>query len=200
MTIQYSTAHRNANMNDITTQAGTGAYFILYTGSVPATCATTASGTQLAALPCSNPFAAGASAGLLTASSITNETATNTGTAGYWRLCTDNTGTTCVAQGTIFQTLATTTNNSTAADGNTLSFASVSGISVGMTVAGTGIVTGTTVVAISGTTVYLSLTSTAGVANGASITFGGDMSMANTSITSGETISISSWTDTATGA
>lgn len=200
MTVQYSTAHRNANMNDITTQAGATPYIIIYTGAVPATCATAASGTQLAALPCSNPFAPGASAGLLTASTITSASASNTGTAGYWRLCTDGTGATCVAQGTIFQTLTTTTNNSTAADGNALSFASVTGISVGMTISGTGVAIGCTVAAISGTTVYMSLTSTAGVANGASITFGGDMSMANTAVTSGENIAISSWTDTATGA
>jgi hypothetical protein len=100
MAIQYSTTHRNNNMADITTQLSTTAYLLIYNGAAPANCGTASSGTLLASLPCSNPFGAGPSGGVLTASTITTTNAGNTGTAGYWRLCTSSAGTTVVAQGT----------------------------------------------------------------------------------------------------
>jgi hypothetical protein len=100
MAIQYSTQHRNDNMADITTDLGATAYLLIYTGSPPANCGTAASGTLLASLPCSNPFAGSPSGGVLSASAITSEAAGASGTAGYWRLCTSSAGTTVVAQGT----------------------------------------------------------------------------------------------------
>lgn len=199
MTIQYSTTHRNNNMTDIVTDLGATSYLLIYTGSVPANCAAAATGTLLASLPCSATFGT-VSGGVLTANTITGENATGTGTAGYWRLCTSSAGTTVVAQGTIYQTQTLVTSASTAADGNVLTFAAVSGVSVGMNVSGAGIVPLTTVVATSGTTVTLSNTSTAGVANTTTITFGGDVSMPNTSIVSGQPVADSSFTITATGA
>lgn len=99
MAIQYSTTHRNNNMADITTQLSTTAFLLLYSGSAPANCGTAASGTLLCSLPCTNPFGAAPSAGVLTASTITTTNAAATGTAGYWRLCTSSAGTTVVAQG-----------------------------------------------------------------------------------------------------
>jgi hypothetical protein len=101
MTIQYSTTHRDNNVADITTQAGSTAYLLIYSGSVPTNCATTASGTLLASLPMSNPIAPAPSSGVLTMSAITSQAAGATGTAGYWRICTSSTGTTVVAQGTV---------------------------------------------------------------------------------------------------
>lgn len=101
MAIQYSTTHRNNNMADITTQAATTAYLLIYSGSPPANCGTAASGTLLASLPMSNPIAAAPSSGVLTMSAITSAAASATGTAGYWRICTSSAGTTCVAQGTV---------------------------------------------------------------------------------------------------
>lgn len=101
MAIQYSATHRNANMAEITTELGATAFLLLYTGAAPATCATVASGTLLASLPCSNPFGAAPSGGVLTASAITSAAAAAGGTAGYWRLCTSSAGTTVVAQGTV---------------------------------------------------------------------------------------------------
>jgi len=101
MAIQYSTTHRNNNMADITTDLGTTAYLLIYTGSAPANCGTAASGTLLVSLPCSNPFGAAPSGGVLTASAITAANTGNAGTAGYWRLCTSSAGTTVVAQGTV---------------------------------------------------------------------------------------------------
>lgn len=132
MAIQYSTTHRTNNMADISTQAGTTAYVLIYTGSPPANCATAASGTLLASLAMSNPIGS-ASSGVLTMSTITSATAAATGTAGYWRICTSSAGTTCVAQGTV-------------------------------------------------------------------ATSGGDLNFPSTAFTSGETISITSFTITATGA
>ena len=101
MAIQYSTTHRNNSMADLTTDLGTTPYLLIYTGSAPANCGTAASGTLLASLACSNPFAPAPSGGVLTASAITSAAAAATGTAGYWRLCTSSAGTTVVAQGTV---------------------------------------------------------------------------------------------------
>ena len=202
MTIQYSTTHRNNNLADVTTQLGTTPYLLLYTGSPPANCGTAASGTLIVQMPCTNPFAPAPSGGVLTASAITTTAATSTGTqtAGYWRLCTSSAGTTVIAQGLIFMPVSLTTNALTAANGNVLNFAATTGVVVGMTVTGTGVPAGTTVVAVGGTTVTLSQTSTAGVASSASITFGGDVTLNNTSIANGQNVSVSSFTLTANGA
>jgi hypothetical protein len=200
--IQYETTHRNNNMADITTQLSTTAYLLIYSGSPPANCAASATGTLLASLPCSNPFAAAPSGGVLTASAITSEAAGNTGTAGYWRLCTSSAGTTCIAQGTVYATSTLSTNAASSAGTNTLSFASGAGsIAVGQTVSGTNIPAGTYVLASSATSITMNQNiATGGVSNGATITFGGDVSFPSTSFTSGETISISSFSITATGA
>jgi len=201
MSIQYSTTHRTNNMADVTTQAGTTGFILIYTGSAPANCAAAATGTLLASLACSNPFAGAPASGVLTASAITSASAAATGTAGYWRLCTSSAGTTCVAQGTVFPPVSIATSALTAANGNVLTFAATTGVSVGMTVSGTGVPALTTVVAVTGTTVTLSNTSTAGVANATTITFGGDLTFTGgVSFTSGQTVSVSSFVLTATGA
>jgi hypothetical protein len=202
MTIQYSTTHRNNNMADITTQLSTTGYLLIYTGSAPANCATAASGTLLASLPLSNPFAPAPSAGVLTASAITSAAAAATGTAGYWRLCTSSAGTTCVAQGTVYPTVTLATSATTAANANTLTFASGATVfTVGMALSGTGILPGTTVLASSATSVTMSQASTAGVGSAVTITGGGDISFAaGVAFTTGMTIGVSSFTDTATGA
>lgn len=200
MTIQYSVTHQNNNVADVTTQAGATAFLLIYTGTVPATCATAASGTLLASLAMSNPIAGAPSAGVLTMSAITSAAAAASGTAGYWRICTSSAGTTVIAQGTIFQTTTLTTSAPTAANGNVLTFAATTGVSVGMSVSGTGVPANTTVVAVSGTTVTMSNTSTAGVSSSVTITFGGDMSMNSTTITAPQTVAVSSMTITANGA
>lgn len=101
MSIQYSTSHRNANMDDITTKAGATAFLLIYTGAQPATCATAATGTLLATLAMTNPIAPASSGGVLTMSAITSANTGNAGTAGYWRICTSSAGTTVVAQGAV---------------------------------------------------------------------------------------------------
>jgi hypothetical protein len=200
MSVQYSVTHQNDNMNDITTLASTTAFLLIYSGAVPASCATGATGTLLASLPMSNPIAGAASAGVLTMSAITSAAAGNSGTAGYWRICTSSAGTTVIAQGTIYQTTTLTTNSATAADGNVLNFASTTGVVAGMTISGTGVPANTTVLAVGGTTVTMSTTTPGGVSNTTTITFGGDMSMNSTTITSPQTVAVSSMTITANGA
>lgn len=200
MTIQYAISHQNANLNDVTTEAGTTAFLLIYSGAVPASCGTAASGTLLASLPMSNPIAPGASGGLLTMSAITSAAAGNSGTAGYWRICTSSAGTTVIAQGTIYQTTTLVTSAPTAAEGNVLTFTATTGVVAGMTVSGTGILPNTVVDAVSGTTVTISITSTAGVGSSVTVTFGGDMSMNSTTITAPQTVAVSSMTITANGA
>ena len=126
MALQYSTTHRTNAMADITTQVGATGALLIYTGAAPASCATAASGTLLATLTCSNPFAPAPSSGVLTASAITSATAAATGTAGYWRLCTSSAGTTVIAQGTVGTSGADLNLNSTSiSSGQTVSVTSM---------------------------------------------------------------------------
>lgn len=99
MALQYSTTVRNDELNQVVSVAGSTAYILVYSGSAPANCAASATGTLLLSLPCSSTIGT-VSGGVLTFSAITSEAPGANGTAGYWRLCTDNTGATCVAQGT----------------------------------------------------------------------------------------------------
>lgn len=201
MAIQYSATHRNNALADITTQLSTTPYLLIYTGPPPVNCAASATGTLLASLPCSNPFATAPSGGVLTASAITSENAATTGTAGYWRLCTSSAGTTCVAQGTVYPTSTLNTSASTASGNNVLTFASgADALSVGQTVSGTNIPAGTYILANTATSVTLNQNVTGTVSNGATITFGGDVSFPSVSFTAGEQISISAFSITANGA
>lgn len=124
MALQYSTTHRTDAMTDIVTLAGGTSYILIYTGSPPANCATAASGTLLASLPCSATFGT-VSSGVLTANAITSATAGNTGTAGYFRLCTSSAGTTVVLQGLISTSGSDLNMNSTAiSSGQTVAISS----------------------------------------------------------------------------
>lgn len=211
---QFSTALRNAMLeaheiiaNGQSLAGGTGSggsvtgtaaqpKLQIWTGSMPANCAAAATGTKLLEITLPADWAGNASAGAKALAGTWSGTAIASGTAGYYRIV-DNAGTTCHEQGLVAQSVSLTTNALTAANGNVLNFASTTGVAVGMNVTGTGIVAGTTVVAVGGSTVTLSQTSTAGVSNSTSITFDGDISLNNTSINSGQTVTISSKTITA---
>ena len=196
MALQYSLTHRTNAMSDIITQAGSTSYILIYTGTVPTSAATAATGTLLASLPCSATFGTAAN-GVLTAGAITNATATATGTAGYWRLATTSAGTSVVAQGNVYQSTPLVTSAASTAS-NTLTFTGTTGVVVGMNVNGTGIPAATYVLAVTATTVTLNNNAT--VASGATITFGGDISFNATSFTTGQTVTVTSFTITATGA
>ena len=103
MAIQFSVAVRNARLNAIWTTIGATAKMTLYTGSLPASCATAASGTLLATLTLPATEMNTASAGSATqAGGPWTGTASAAGTVGYFRV-TDNAGTTCHMQGTVGQ-------------------------------------------------------------------------------------------------
>jgi hypothetical protein len=198
MTIQRSVAARDAANNAYSTTLGTTSVtLLLFTGAPPATCATADSGTVLAtlALP-STPLGSSSSGVIGKSGSAWTGTASATGTAGYYRL--KASGGAVVEQGTV--AIATTVNTSalTAAHGNVLTFASApAGVVVGQTIAGTGVAAGCLVESISGATIIMSKTSTAGVASAAAITFSADLALDNTSIATSQTVTIASYAITA---
>lgn len=198
MAIQDSTLTRTNSMSTKITDIGINAQIIIYSGAMPANVATAATGTLLVQYAGNATAFGTATGGVLTASAVANATAAAAGTAGYFRINTS--AGVAVTQGLIFQQVVIATSALTSANGNVLTFASTTGVAVGMTVSGTGVFAGSTVVAFTSTTVTLSLTSTAGVANAASITFGADMVVGNVVIASGQTCTFNSFTRTASGA
>lgn len=99
MALAYSTSIRNAMLDSITTAAGNAALLRIYDGTRPATGG--AATTLLAELTCGTPFAAGASGGVLTLGSITQDASANaTGTATWFRIVKSD-GTTHVLDGSV---------------------------------------------------------------------------------------------------
>jgi len=104
MTMQFSTAVRNALLDAIETAAGTSAIVKIRTGAQPANCAAADSGTVLATINCPSDYLAAASAGSKSLSGTWQDASADaTGTAGHWRLY-DSAGTTCHAQGSVTAT------------------------------------------------------------------------------------------------
>lgn len=100
MALQFSVAVRNARLDATETVVGTSPKLRLYTGTVPADCATAASGTLLAELSLPSDWMASASGGTKALAGTWSGTASAAGTAGYFRLY-DSAGTTCHEQGTV---------------------------------------------------------------------------------------------------
>jgi hypothetical protein len=113
MAFTLTTAMKNTLLNQITTAAGASSTIQIFSGSIPANADATNLGTLLVSLPCSNPFAAGASGGILTASAITQTNASQSGTAAFYRLMASN-GTTVLSQGLVNTTGAEMNLNTTA--------------------------------------------------------------------------------------
>lgn len=199
MAIQFSAGVRNAMLDQFESTTGTAAVLRIYTGAPPANTAAAATGTQLVTMTLPSDWMSAASAGVKALLGTWQNTAGAAGTAGYYRIW-DNAVATCHEQGTIAQSLAINTSALTSANGNVLTFASTTGVAVGVNVSGTGIVAGTTVVAFTSTTVTLSNTSTAGVGSGVTITFTADMTLDNVSIANGQTVTISTKSLTAPNA
>jgi hypothetical protein len=87
MTLGYVAALRNAKLDAITTQVGSGALIRIYSGTRPATGGTET--TVLADLVVSGAFAAAAAAGVLTVNAVTGDASANaTGTASWFRVLT----------------------------------------------------------------------------------------------------------------
>lgn len=105
MAIQWSLAVRHARLDAIETAIGTGAKLQMFTGSPPANCAATATGTKLVDITLASDWAAAASGGVKALNNLPlNTTAASPGgTLGYYRFY-DSAGTTCHEQGTITAT------------------------------------------------------------------------------------------------
>lgn len=104
MSLQYSVTVRNAQLDAFETAIGTSPILHIYTGSAPANCAASATGTVLASATLPSDWMNNASGGSKTMLGTWEDTsADNTGTAGYWRI-NDSTDTNCHAQGTVTAT------------------------------------------------------------------------------------------------
>lgn len=103
MAVKYSTTLRNAQLDVISGASGVGGSgkLRIYSGTRPANVAAAITGTLLAELTLNATFAPAASAGVLTANSITGDTsADNTGTATHFRIWKSD-GTTAVIDGDV---------------------------------------------------------------------------------------------------
>lgn len=104
MAIQYSVSLRNAQLDQIETTTGASARLHLYSGTVPANCATAPTGTLLVNMALPADWMSAASAGSkarLGTWSGTGTAGAGSGTAaGYFRIV-DSAGTTCHMQGTV---------------------------------------------------------------------------------------------------
>lgn len=99
MSLQFSTTLRNAMLDQLETTVGTTPILKIRTGSAPANCAASDSGSVLASITLPSDWMADASSGSKSKSGTWSTTASGTGTAGHWRLYASD-GTTCHAQGT----------------------------------------------------------------------------------------------------
>lgn len=195
--MQYASTIYLPRLDLVESVTGTAAKLNIYSGAAPANCAAADTGTLLATLSLPSDWmnAASGSTKTLLGSWTGTASAGSGATPTHFRIK-DTANTTCYVQGTCGINVVIATSALTAANGNILTFASTTGVAVGQTVSGTGVLPGTTVIAFNGTTATLSLSSTAGVASAASITFGYEMPV-NGTITSGQTITVSSFTLTA---
>ena len=101
MTLQLSVAVRNAMLDAMETQIGVSEKLMIYTGSEPANCAASTTGTKLVEYDLASDWAANASSGAKALNSLPlSVTAVATGTAGYYRLYSSD-GTTCGEQGSV---------------------------------------------------------------------------------------------------
>lgn len=188
MTVAYSTTLRNARNDAITTAAGASALLSIYNGTRPATGGTAT--TLLAQLTCNATFAPASSGGVLMLNSIAQNNAAATGTATWGRLTTS--GATFVADLDVGVQVTTTITGSSGAA--TITVGSNTGLIVGNYVSGTGIATGARIVNINGTTVTLSINNSGAVSGNG--TFNYDINLISTSITSGQPVSVTSFTFT----
>jgi len=104
MAFQFSTAGRNASLDELFATIGASAVLKIRTGAVPANCAAADSGTVLATLNLPSTYMAAASGGSKSKTGTWEDlSADAAGTAGHFRLYRSD-GTTCEQQGTITAT------------------------------------------------------------------------------------------------
>lgn len=101
MSIQLSTAVRNARLDALEATIGTSAILKLRTGAVPANCAAADAGTVVATLNLPSDWMAAASSGAKAKSGTWEDlSADNAGTIAHFRIY-DSGGSTCHLQGTV---------------------------------------------------------------------------------------------------
>jgi hypothetical protein len=104
MTLQLSVSVRNAMLDAIETTIGTSAKLEVFTGAIPANCATADSGTKLASATLPSDWMAAAASGQKGLSGTWQDSSADaSGYAGYYRIK-DSAGTTCHEQGLVSQT------------------------------------------------------------------------------------------------
>lgn len=103
MTIQYSTTVRNASLDAIETAIGTAPKLQIRSGSAPANCAASDSGTLLCEMTLPSDWLAAASSGSKAKSGTWSGTGAADGTAGHFRIK-DSAGSACHIQGTVTAT------------------------------------------------------------------------------------------------
>jgi hypothetical protein len=103
MTIQYSVAVRNAQLDAVESTTGTTAKLQLRTGAQPATCATAASGTLLCEMTLPSDWLGAAASGVKSKAGTWSGTGAAAGTVAHFRIV-DNAGTTCHMQGSVTAT------------------------------------------------------------------------------------------------
>lgn len=197
----YSAVVDNAALDQKETTIGASPILRGYNGTMPANVDTALAGNTVlgqGTLPVDWLGAAAArvktKAGTWT---MTGQTAAGAGTALTFYRIFEPTGVTAHLQGNIGVASSIATNLLTAANSNVLNFAATTGVVVGQKISGTGIVTGSRVLAVAAGTVTMSIASTAGVASAASITFGHDMNVDNTSIANTQVLTVNTFSITA---
>lgn len=104
MSVQLSVAVRNARLDAIESTIGVSAKLQIWSGSMPASCATASSGTKLLDDALASDWAANAASGSKSFNGTPiSGTGITGGTAGYFRIM-DSTNTTCHMQGTVTAT------------------------------------------------------------------------------------------------
>lgn len=103
MSLQYSGAVRDAQLDAVETVVGTGPKLQIRTGAPPANCAAADSGTLLCEITLPSDWMAAASGGSKAKSGTWSGTGAAAGSAGHFRVK-DSAGSTCHAQGTVTAT------------------------------------------------------------------------------------------------
>lgn len=202
MAKQFSTTVRDAWLATYESTISTTPHLHLRTGTVPANCAASNTGTDLVNMTLPSDWMATSSGGTAGLNGTWSGTVIVDGTVGHYRIM-NSADSTCHEQGLVTKAFSLVTSATTSANSNVLTFTSTTGVANGQSVVGTGVPTGCTVLSYTSTTVTLSAPSTAGVASSATIYFGdtsGDLWLNSTVLTAGQTVTISSRSLTAPGA
>ena len=98
MTIQRSVAARNAALDAFETTVSTAPLLRIFTGAQPANCAAASSGTLLVEMTLPSDWLSAASSGAKAKAGTWSATASDTGTAGHYRIF-NSAGSVCHEQG-----------------------------------------------------------------------------------------------------